>query len=181
MRHGLRRLLGAGFLLLLAGCAALPPQEEAPIKAADGGFLLTGKLSVVYDGQGFFGNLRWRHGPDYDDMMLLTPLGQGVAQLVRDGGGVTLTTSERKTYRAPDAETLTEEVLGWRLPLAGLPYWVRGLPAPGSYERENGGLRQNGWLIEWERRAEGVPALTLMRRDNLEVKLAVDSWQGAAP
>lgn len=176
----LRRLFLAGFLALLAGCAALPTPEGEAFRPADGGFLLSGKLSVVYDGHGFFGNLRWRHGPDSDDMMLLTPLGQGVAQLVRDGGGVTLTTAERKIYQAPDAESLTEEVLGWRLPLAGLPYWVRGIPAPGAFERENGGLRQGGWSIEWERRAEGVPILTVMRRDNLEVKLAVDSWQGAA-
>lgn len=177
MRLG-RRLFLAGGLAFLVGCAALPPQQAAV--PAEGGFVLGGKLSVMYDGHGFFGNLRWRHAPGSDDMMLLTPLGQGVAQLVRNGGGVTLTTSDRKTYQAPDAETLTEAVLGWRLPLAGLPYWVRGLPAPGVFQRENGGLSQNGWHIEWERKDQGVPTLTVMRRDNLEVKLAVDSWQEAA-
>ncbi len=179
----LGRFLCLGAVALLAGCAELPSQgpSGAPAIAAtvpDQAFSLRGKLSVIYDGQGFFGNLRWRHALADDDMLLFTPLGQGVAQLVRNADGVTLATSDRKTYSAPDAESLTEQVLGWRLPLAGLPYWVRGFPAPGVYQLSEGGLRQWGWKIEWERGADGVPTLTVMRRDNLEVKLAVSSWQG---
>lgn len=179
----LGRFLCLGTVALLAGCAELPPQGPSGVPAvaatapSDQAFSLNGKLSVIYDGQGFFGNLRWRHALTDDDILLFTPLGQGVAQLVRNADGVTLTTADRKTYSAPDAESLTEQVLGWRLPLAGLPYWVRGFPAPGVYQLSEGGLHQWGWVIEWERNADGMPTLTVMRRDNLEVKLAVSSWK----
>ena len=92
--------------------------------------------------------------PDSDDLLLSDPFGQGVARIVRRDGLVNLTTSDQKVYQARDVEDLTEQVLGWRLPLAGLPDWVRGRAAagaPAQTQRDSSQrlaeLRQSGWLV----------------------------------
>ncbi len=72
------------------------------------------------------GQLRWRHDRDGDEMLISSPLGQGLARILRENEAVTLTTANGREYRAADAEALTERVLGFRVPLAGLADWVRG-------------------------------------------------------
>lgn len=180
-------------LALLAGCAGLPP--TAPILAPAGlpgkaltVFNMNGRIGARYDGKGFYGNVRWRHDAAGDEVWLLSPLGQTVAQLTRGAGGVDLLTSDQRRFHAADAETLTEDVLGWRLPLQGLAYWVQGRPAPGdgAEAREaaaDGGvrLRQAGWTIELDKFSvvdgASLPGVVSLRRDGLEVKLAVERWQ----
>lgn len=179
--------------LALAGCATLPPPSplpsaarlETPLQIKS--FHLSGRIGTKYQGEGFYGNLRWRHSPSADEIFILSPLGQGVAQIVQDASGVTLTTSEPRVYHAEDAEDLTMEVLGWRLPLAGLRYWVLGLAAPGSaaaVSRDASGrparLVQDAWQIDYQGfeavRGVSLPRKIEMRRGELEIKLVVDRW-----
>ena len=115
-------------------------------------------MAVKYDEKNFSGSVRWTHRADTDEIWILAPLGRGVARIVRDGAGITLTTDDQKIYRAPDAETLTREVLGWSLPLAGLQYWVLGVAAPQSpadAQSDNEGrierLNQDQWEIAYLR------------------------------
>jgi outer membrane lipoprotein LolB len=173
--------------LLLAGCAAmqveLPP--EGPIGEA---FSISGRVSVKYGAEAQSGKITWHHDAASDELLLSTPLGQGVARIARTDDLVTLTTSDQKTYQANDAETLTEQVLGWRLPFAGLPDWVRGRAAAGApaQTRRDGSqrlaeLRQSGWLVEFlEYQGESGPPLRLrLSRENLEIRLVIDQWRAA--
>ena len=179
---------------VLAGCAAMPEaslQTRAPFVSAlqNELFQLAGRVGVKYDDQGFSGNMRWQHRAQSDEILILSPLGQGVAQIVQDSTGVSLTTSDQKIYHAQDAETLTDEILGWRLPLAGLRYWVVGRAAPGNAEMEHdqagrvSRLKQDGWQIDYlsYRETNGVtlPQKLIMQRGNLEMKLIIDSWDSA--
>ncbi|MFY9316445.1 MAG: outer membrane lipoprotein LolB, partial [Burkholderiales bacterium] len=117
-------------MLLLAACAG-PGFLLAP---ADAEFELTGRIAVSYRDDAGSGHIAWRHAPRSDEMLLTTPLGQGVARLVRVGGEITLTTQDGREFRAADAESLTEQALGFRVPIVGLADWVRGraaqAPAP---------------------------------------------------
>ena len=99
-----------------------------------GGFTLEGRISVNYGTQNLSGKLRWAHSAASDDIALASPLGSQVARLVRDSTGVALTDSEQVTHRAGDAESLTQQRLGWRLPLTGLSAWVRGRTLGGTAE-----------------------------------------------
>ncbi len=170
----------------LTGCAALPPAPagDAMIES----FHLLGRVSVRYGNEGFSGSLDWRHGPARDEVLILSPLGQGVAQLMRDESGVTLTTSDQQVFRANDAESLTEQVLGWRFPLADLPYWVQARAVPGAAaETRLGGdgfvdkLTQDGWQVEYAGHktfAAGVlPGKVFMENADLRLKLVVDEWR----
>ena len=176
-----RRVTFFLLLVVLAGCADFPlaPLPDTAPEGKDA-FALDGKLGVVADGHGFYANMRWRHAGGDDDIVLATPLGQGVARIERNATGVTLTTADGRVLSAPDGETLTEQALGWRLPLNGLPYWARGEPAPGGYQwlPDGSGIEQDGWKVEWERNAGGLPYRITLHRDNLQVRLAVTAWSG---
>lgn len=183
--HGALALVAA-----LSGCAAVPPAPETPAAAISGKelvrFQISGRVSVKYDGQGFSGSLRWRHEQADDDLLLLSPLGQGVARVARDASGVALTDSDGHIYQAPDAESLTEEVLGWRLPLRGLRYWVAGVPAPGDarLERDPSGrlarLAQDGWQVDYlgyqAVAGQELPRRMELQHGDVEIRLLLDEW-----
>lgn len=178
------RLLVILVALAAAGCAELevlvggPPPE----------FELSGRIAVRYRDEASSGNLAWRHRADADEVLLTTPLGQGVARIVRDGAQVVLTTSDGKEYRASDAETLTGAVLGFRLPLGGLADWVRGRAAPGPAEVERDAqgrvsrIVQSGWTVEvlaWGE--DGRPSRLRLVYPAIEIRLAIGEWKSTVP
>jgi len=175
------RALGASILVLLAGCSQL-----SFLQSTDGlRFELSGRIAVKYGDESSSGNVAWRHRSDGDEMLISSPLGQGIARIVRRGDAVTLTTSEPRDYHASNAELLTEEVLGFRLPLVGLSDWVRGRPAPGPSRarRDEQGrlaeLEQSGWRIEYLAYGEDgrLPARMRLLYPGLELRLAISAWR----
>lgn len=175
------RALAAALVVLLAGCSQL-----AFLQPTDGlRFELSGRIAVRYGDESSSGNLAWRHRRDGDEMLITSPLGQGIARIVRKGDAVTLTTSEPRDYHAANAELLTEEVLGFRVPLIGLSDWVRGRPAPGPSQarRDEQGrlteLEQSGWTIQYLAYGEDgrLPARMRLVYPGLELRLAISSWR----
>lgn len=175
------RVLAAGALVILSACAELPfLQPTAGLE-----FQLSGRIAVRYDDQGSSGNIAWRHRAAGDEMLITSPFGQGVARIEREGDMVTVTASDRRVYRAHDAESLTEQVLGFRVPLAGLSDWVRGKPAPGPARetRDPRGrlseLEQDGWHIYYLAYGDGdgLPARLRLVYPGLELRLAIGEWQ----
>lgn len=149
-------------------------------------FQLNGRIGVRYGEDGFSGHLRWRHDSREDEILLLSPLGQAVARIERNAAGVQLDVPDGH-YAAQDVAELTERVLGWRLPLDGMQYWVLGRPAPdhpARSERDEARRITRLWQQEWEieyldYRSEGryeLPAKVVMRNSSLELKLVVDEW-----
>ena len=107
-----------------------PVAGIAHAQSAD--FALIGRASVKGGKENFSGGVQWQHPGARDEILLLNPLGQTLAQIRRMPEGVHLATSEQENYYASDVESLTEQVLGWRLPLMGLQYWVQGLHSPAT-------------------------------------------------
>lgn len=179
----MRGLRAAAALLLLAGCAA--PGFLLP--AADAEFELAGRIAVSYRDDAGSGNIAWRHAARTDEMLLTTPLGQGVARIVRNGDEVTLTTQDGREFKAADAEALTEQMLGFRLPLIGLADWVRGrpaaAPAPAPTHRTSDAagrlaeLVQAGWRIEYQAYAGALPARMRLSFPGVELRLAISEWR----
>lgn len=180
----MRRLCAAvATQLLLAACAA--PGFLYP--ASDADFELSGRIAVSYRDDAGSASIAWRHGRSGDEMLLTTPFGQGIARLVRAGDEITLTTQDGREFRAADAESLTEQVLGFRLPLLGLADWVRGratskpAPAPTRERRDAAGrltvLEQSGWRISYLDYADGLPSRLSLTFPGLELRLAVSEWK----
>jgi outer membrane lipoprotein LolB len=173
------RLLLLAAMVLLGACAQLETKAPDDVR-----FDLTGRLAVRYGDETFSGNLAWRHAGSSDEMLITNALGAGVARLVRDAHGVVLTTAEPKEYRGPEPEALTQEVLGFRLPVTGLGDWVRGRPS-GAYPAQSGKgddgrllwLEQAGWRIEYLEYREGLPYRMRLSYPGIDLRLAISQWK----
>jgi outer membrane lipoprotein LolB len=150
---------------LLAACAQVeikPP--EGPVD-----FSLAGRIAARTANDAFTGNINWRHNRAGDEMLISTPTGQGVAQILRQGDAVVLKTSEGREYRAADSESLTERVLGFRLPIEGLAAWVQGKPSPE--------LERRGWKIEYQDYDEQKrPTRMRVSNQGVELRFAISQW-----
>jgi outer membrane lipoprotein LolB len=184
----MRAFAAAALLALaLAGCAAVPPVSrdaiEAPLSA---NWTLQGRISIQTDDQSLSGNIHWQHHAGTDDLLMTSPLGQGVARVVRTAEGVTLEVPNQPARHAADAESLTREALGYALPVSGLAWWIQARPAPDrAFEatRDTAGritqLKQDGWVIDYLQYAVDSPARPrklVVERAGLEIRLVADSW-----
>ncbi len=152
--------------LLAAACA--PVEIKPPAGPLE--FDLAGRIAARSGKEAFTGTISWRHARGGDEMLISTPTGQGVAQIVREGDAILLKTAEPKEYRSHDAEELTERVLGFRVPLLGLADWVQGRSSPE--------LESRGWKIEYqEYDAERRPARLRLTYQGIEFRLAVTQWK----
>ena len=173
-----RIALGFAAAAVLGACASLP--EAGP--PVPGGFELAGRVAVRHGKDAASGKIFWRHSNDSDELLITSPIGQGIARLNRTGDQFHLVTGDRKEYRADNAEDLTEQALGWRLPLAGLSDWVQARPSPGRPAEVRGDVNrdlelwQDGWHVAYEEFREGRPFRLRMARENLEITLVVDQW-----
>jgi len=168
---------------MLAACAT--PGFLFP--AADAEFELAGRIAVRYRDDAGSGYIAWRHGARADEMLLTTPLGQGIARLVRSGDEIVLTTQDGREFKAADAESLTEQVLGFRVPLLGLADWVRGRPAPApasapTQQRSDAAgrlaeLEQSGWRIEYLEYQDRLPSRLKLSFPGVELRLAISEWK----
>jgi outer membrane lipoprotein LolB len=166
-------------LVFAAACAQLETRAPQDVE-----FDLSGRLAARYGNEAFSGNLAWRHAKSADEMLITSSLGAGVARIVRHGEAVVLTTAEPREYRARDAEALTEEVLGFRLPLAGLADWVRGRPSVEKEAKirydEQGRLRtleERGWTIEYLEYEGKLPSRLRLTYRDIDLRLAISQWK----
>jgi len=174
----LRLALGFAAAAVLGACASLS-ESGRPIP---GGFELSGRVSVRHGKDAASGRIFWRHSNDFDELLITSSLGQGIARINRERDRFRLVTGDRKEYRADNAEDLTEQALGWRLPLAGLSDWVQARASPGRPAKMQGEvnkgleLRQDGWRVAYEEFREGKPFRMRLTREDLQIILVVDQW-----
>ena len=163
----MRRWLAALLLVALSGCAALP--ERPPVGDRDAAWSararelgplesweIRGRIALRTADDGWQASLSWLRAADRHDIDLVGPLGSGHVRLRQDAKGAELRDSSQQVIRDSSAENLLLRATGWQLPVNGLSYWVRGLPAPGAAsarELDEWGrlriLRQLGWQVEF--------------------------------
>ena len=145
------RALAVSFWLvtLLTGCAT--PILAPPDRAYSGRFAVTTALGEQRENVSGRFNLEIR-GPQ-QIVELASPLGTTVARVEIEPGGARATGAQMQEVRGADADTLTQQLLGWPLPVSGLVDWIEGRPVPtrvAHVEREGGRvvlLEQDGWTI----------------------------------
>ena len=157
---------------------------------------LGGRLSVSYRAAGkpesLQGKFLWVQRGEQVDIELLTPLGQTIARIAIAPGRARIEQSGGDVREAASIDQLTEQTLGWTLPVNGLRYWLQGFmrDARGQLTSvapdQSGTLRGDGWKLRymsWQ--ADGSTAMPKridFTRDTAQSELAlrvvIDRWQG---
>ncbi|MFA7270841.1 MAG: lipoprotein insertase outer membrane protein LolB [Sterolibacterium sp.] len=192
MTYRLRQSLLA-LMVMLTGCAQLPGSTTGsgiaprPTRMAIDAFTLAGRIAIHQEQRHYAVNISWQHTPESDEIMLATPLGQGVAELTRNAAGTRLIAADRREYNAPDWQALGTRMFGLDLPLAHLPRWLVGdVPTDALGVKYDGMGRPqqwvaDGWLVNFlgyeSGAADALPSLIELNRGEIEVRLKIDDWQ----
>jgi outer membrane lipoprotein LolB len=158
----------AALAFALAGCAT-PPSTPEPTARDGPPNLWTGRFAATVsdaapDGSGAreersSGRFSLRVEDARTQLELSSPLGQTMAQVWLADGHATLLAADGKTWQAPSAEALTEQVFGWRVPLGNLPDWLEGRIAEPT-ERDGTRVvagREHGWSVRIDAHDAGRP------------------------
>ena len=193
--RALRTLSAAA--LLLAGCAGGPVKPDLDQAAAQQAwktraaalsqvaqFDLSGRLA---SGAGVSGTFTWQQHVDGSfDLHLSGPLGMGAMAISGTEKLMQVKTS-KGSYSSADPQGLIYQQTGWTLPIAGLRWWVLGLPSPRStahVELDGAGramsIDQDGWHLAYSE-YQDVGGRVLPRRfdassGEARVKLVADRW-----
>ncbi len=186
----MRFLAAPGLAVLLAACAMPGPPANAipsPVLSHATPWSLQGRIALKAGENSVSGQLQWQHRNNQEELLLLSPLGQGMARIVSDAEGVLLEMPNQAPRRAPDAESLTREALGVALPLSGLSHWILGRPdpaRPSELSLDVAGraaqIKQDGWVIDYLQympEPAAYPRKLNVAREDLEIRLVIDTWK----
>ena len=165
-----RWLAAAAGALLLAACATTgAPPPNAPVAPYREQLELDGRLFVNFEKDGKPDTLsvkfNWQQQGPRVDVSLATPLGQTVAKISVTPQAATLTQANRAPLTAPDIDGLTQEALGWPLPVSGLRDWLQGYATGADGKRfaaspaSSSVLTADGWqlnFVSWQDAAPGA-------------------------
>ncbi len=197
----LKPLIGMLLPLWLAACttpAPQPPvlqsdwqQQQSKLSQLDH-WNMSGRLSVQTESDGGQADFSWQQqGPQHYMIRLVAPMGAGTTWIQGEPDGVSLRTSAGGEAFDEDVDKLIQQLQGWPIPVSGLYYWVRGLPAKSSphvvRKWHKGGLpevlEQDGWRIEFRgyKRIAGklLPKKLFISRldeQEVDVRLIVRQW-----
>jgi outer membrane lipoprotein LolB len=159
--------------LLLAACAEMEVAPDAAPGPPLQRFSAEGRIALRQGEQLTHLRFRWDHAPESDAVLLMSPLGQGLAELARDASGARLMQANQPAITADSLAQLSQRVLGAPVPLEALADWLRGAHPTPSGEVE-------GWRVVISDtsafRQRRLPRVLEARRDDLEFKLIVDDW-----
>ncbi|MCW8935985.1 MAG: lipoprotein insertase outer membrane protein LolB [Gammaproteobacteria bacterium] len=154
---------------------------------------INGRISVQTEIEGGQADYLWQqHNKTDYDIRLQAPMGAGTTLIEGRLTGVSLKTSSGDELFDTDVDKLMLRLNGWPVPVSGLQYWVKGLPAPGSPFEINkwnktglpAVMLQDGWRIELRKYKKvgelNLPGKLFINRQNgeeVDVRLIIRQWQ----
>jgi len=196
-------LLTALFILL-AGCA---PRPSAPILSQSQQWQawqmhrdqltslqhwqLTGRIAIFNDGSRQSGRISWRQQEDHSRIAISSMFGTTLLQVDYRPARTEVIDQDGQRYVGADGAVLIQRLTGWRLPLAQLPAWIKGLPLDADFHLDGAGWlaqlsaaaapgsAQAGWEIQYhDLRQEDprLPQALTIESGQLRIKLAINQW-----
>mgnify|MGYP005810703995 CR=1 FL=1 len=137
-------------VLLLGACSTLPPREA--VRVHQGRFTVTASWpDRAENSSGRFALSIHADGLTLD---LSSPFGNTLARIDTDADGARLVAPDAngnlQRLQGSNADALTEQALGWSLPVSGIGDWIVGRPVPARPYRTAAGeaaIEQDGWTI----------------------------------
>jgi outer membrane lipoprotein LolB len=162
-QHFFRLLATATAAIALTGCATAT-LSTAPVAAYRDTIALNGSIAVNYQNNGeqhpVNGKFSWDQRPGRVDVSVFDPFGQTVAEISVTPDAATLTQPKREPRTAKDIDSLTQQALGWPLPVAGLRDWLQGYAIDAQGKRfaaspaNNNVVTRDGWrlrFVDWQK------------------------------
>ncbi|MFK8068011.1 MAG: lipoprotein insertase outer membrane protein LolB [Gammaproteobacteria bacterium] len=137
---------------------------------------------------GFASSIRWKQQDQLYDIRFTAPFSQGLYHLSGAPENVSILLPDGTEQTAIDPETLMNKTLGFKFPVSGLGYWLRGLPYPEDPGRDIvldsnerlAELKQAGWDIKISKyiHKDGyyLPTKLTIENSHLKIKMAVSEW-----
>jgi len=195
---------GVAAMLVLVSCASpvpRPPASELEAKwqarrvaiEQIHQWELHGRLAITMDSRGGQATILWSRDGVRELLALNGPIGSGSVRISRDIHGARLRDSAKREIQAETIEQLLQIYSGWRLPIANLDWWVRGLPVPGTmfhHELDHSGrievLVQDHWHVHYDRyktiNGLDLPHRVTLAREAINdepaiaARLVIDRW-----
>jgi len=148
-----------------------------------------GRIAVKNERENVTATLLWNQQDANYELRFIAPLGQGTYILKGSDSGVMMQAPKDKTYYADSPEELIKRSLGWDVHMAGLRYWIRGIPEPGiTYSEllldDKGRLtnmEQSGFNVSIARYSDesdvSLPQKLTIKSDKIRLKLVIQSWE----
>lgn len=156
--------------LLQAGCVspgwlpaqetsgASPRQSAAPLLTPPAHWRAEGRFAVKAGNQSAAGRFAWTRAgggtQTVETLLLMDPLGGGLAELTVDAQGARLQTAQGRRESAASLAGLMVRLLNLHLPESSDGAWLLGLPGPDARERDGRGrpLRRQaaGWVLDFD-------------------------------
>ena len=151
-------------------------------------------LSVigVTNDEKFKTRIIWQQSADDYQIKLRDFIGRTVALIEGTADKVVVKTSKGQRYEDQDAETLIYGLFGLRIPVAGMRYWLRGVPQPKTeYHdlslRADGlaaSMQQAGWQLSYQNYVDKdtlrLPTNAIFQYDDLALTVKVARWDLAS-
>lgn len=168
----------------VSGCASfydavpdLPPPKYTKPSVIDQDFNISGRFSIKQPSNSSYGNFIWVKESNTEELSFNTPLGQTVAKITVESGGLATLTADNKSYTGDDLDDLMEDRLGYVLPMAYLHYWMQGVSVPSApvVQELNDGFVQLGWKVEYLQWVDANhPQIVQCSRGDLVVKFLIE-------
>lgn len=151
----LKNICGLAAILLLAACTNFQRPQSNTLwheQREWQQFETDGRMSVKVGDKGYPAAFYWLRENGVETFDINTPLGATVLRLCQDSEGVLAVDQEGRVYQARTAEQLSEQLLGYSLPVQYLSVWLHGewvKHVPYRVESD-GSLLQAGWKVSRE-------------------------------
>lgn len=188
-------------MIVISACTTTPlqqgisehpqwPQRHLVLKGINN-WDLVGRLSILNDHESYYLDLDWQQQDDVYRMDLSGPMGIGATRLSGNKSSVTMSSSSEQQVSASSPDSLLYEKTGYRVPIEGLFYWVRGIPDPStrsvpSFDEQGrlNELEQESWKIRFKGYTKvgmlDLPEKIFIDGYHVKVRLVVDQWKLAA-
>lgn len=164
--------------ILLAACAQtrVAGVENWRAQTAIADFAADGRLAVRMNGKGSYANFDWIYQNQVQTISVNTPLGNTLGQLCEDSQGVLAVDSKGRVYQAGTAEELSQQLLGFALPVQHLSVWANGQWVKNAPHQllPDGRLQQFEWTISRTLNTDGSPRILLLKSPKLTLRLVFD-------
>ena len=170
--------------LMITGCATQRAPEDSvlfrspPALEVASTWMLEGKIGIKSSEGGANLSFVWRQVSDEYEITLTGPLGSGIASVIGNARGVTLSLADGEMHRSTNINELLKNQLGYLIPVAQLHYWVRGIPNPNiSYSQNGAGFSQQGWQVSYRKFGSKGPVHVQIEQGSTRVKLVALKWE----